>query len=413
MKRIVTLFVVLVVLTITSAMYYARSKLLFYATKLDDTSQPSNLPPNVTFNRVAVLGGSVGVYYHTKFDPALPTILYSHGNSGCVEVSWSYFDVTEGRCNLVCWDYRGYGRSTGKPSETINPYDLGYVVNHVARTYDIAPNAIFLFGRSMGTNVVLRYVGKHSPRRTLHLPPAIVLLTPFARLSDVIESLGVPAPLAQLCTLTGDDMCVTDDFDAYLNGKGGRALIMASQHDRITPWDGARELFEVNSSRCTLVNIGGSHTQTFRDWTAVFEFLATSQNDNDTQPSSGPDDSRDNEPDQHRGESSAEGDREDTSDPGLSASTSDLCAGQVSAETGDYVRGDEQQAERESRLYTAPDQRGDAGVNDGERLICGSAETGAGDDVQHTGGAADVCSGVCNEQRGQVDGGATDILLGT
>ncbi|AOM63569.1 hypothetical protein [Heterosigma akashiwo virus 01] len=82
-----------------------------------------------------------------------PTILFFHGNRGNVGsslpmIAMMYFKLN---VNVVIFDYRGYGLSSGSPSEDNVYNDTDTVWNYIKNNpalYDI--NNIFLYGRSLG-----------------------------------------------------------------------------------------------------------------------------------------------------------------------------------------------------------------------------------------------------------------------
>lgn len=62
--------------------------------------------------------------------------------------------------NIVLFDYRGYGKSTGSPSENGLYTDALAVYDYVRKRQDINQEKIFLFGRSLGGAVAL-HLGKN------------------------------------------------------------------------------------------------------------------------------------------------------------------------------------------------------------------------------------------------------------
>ncbi len=62
--------------------------------------------------------------------------------------------------NILLFDYRGYGKSTGTPSETGLYTDAQAVYDYVRTRTDLNQDKIFLFGRSLGGAVAL-HLGKN------------------------------------------------------------------------------------------------------------------------------------------------------------------------------------------------------------------------------------------------------------
>ncbi len=61
--------------------------------------------------------------------------------------------------NILLFDYRGYGKSTGKPSEAGLYTDAQAVYDYVRTRTDLNQEKIFFFGRSLGGAVAL-HLGK-------------------------------------------------------------------------------------------------------------------------------------------------------------------------------------------------------------------------------------------------------------
>ena len=61
--------------------------------------------------------------------------------------------------NILLFDYRGYGRSTGTPSEAGLYLDAQAVYDFIRQRPDLNQEKIFFFGRSLGGAVAL-HLGK-------------------------------------------------------------------------------------------------------------------------------------------------------------------------------------------------------------------------------------------------------------
>lgn len=82
-----------------------------------------------------------------------PTILYSHGNAsdlgtGASVMVWLARQVN---CNVLMYDYSGYGRSTGKPSEKRLYADIEAAYNLLRTKYACEPSDVILMGQSLGS----------------------------------------------------------------------------------------------------------------------------------------------------------------------------------------------------------------------------------------------------------------------
>lgn len=87
----------------------------------------------------------------------VPTIIYFHGNAGNMghrlqNVTGLYFTC---RCNILLIDYRGYGLSTGAPTERGLRADARATFDYLLTRHDIDLNQICIFGRSLGGAVAI------------------------------------------------------------------------------------------------------------------------------------------------------------------------------------------------------------------------------------------------------------------
>ncbi len=81
------------------------------------------------------------------------TFLFSHGNAEDLGTIYEWFVLfsAELRVNLIAYDYEGYGKATGYPSESNCYEDIEIVYNHLTETLGILPENIILYGRSLGS----------------------------------------------------------------------------------------------------------------------------------------------------------------------------------------------------------------------------------------------------------------------
>ncbi len=100
-----------------------------------------------------------GVELHGWWIPrrrALGTVLYLHGSSGSIA---HQVGVLAGfrrlRVNLFAFDYRGYGRSRGEPSEAGLFLDARAACDHLVESLGQRPQELIVFGHSLGGAVAV------------------------------------------------------------------------------------------------------------------------------------------------------------------------------------------------------------------------------------------------------------------
>ena len=112
-------------------------------------------------------------YDHTKLDclwipcqsnsDEAPTVLFCNPNGGFYEFAsyqseWLDF-YTHSGVNIVLWNYRGYGRTKGRPTPTLIKRDGLAVAEHLKRVLGV--DRLAVHGESMG-GMVAAYVARHT-----------------------------------------------------------------------------------------------------------------------------------------------------------------------------------------------------------------------------------------------------------
>ena len=104
-------------------------------------------------------------------DPTAQLVLYLHGAAGTLGSGWrpqSYRALSAASTNVhvLVIDYRGFGTSTGWPSEAGLLTDALTLVNFATEAAGISPERIVLFAQSIGTAVavsVTHHLATQSP----------------------------------------------------------------------------------------------------------------------------------------------------------------------------------------------------------------------------------------------------------
>lgn len=113
-------------------------------------------------------------------DPATKfTFLAFHGNaSNIANRTDIYRFLHETPANVLAVEYRGYGRSSGSPSESGIYRDADAAYQYLVDTQDIPPEGIIAFGQSLGTAVATDLASRRKVA-------ALVLEAPFPSASAV------------------------------------------------------------------------------------------------------------------------------------------------------------------------------------------------------------------------------------
>ncbi|KAK4800399.1 hypothetical protein SAY86_020886 [Trapa natans] len=129
---------------------------------------------NVDILRLHTRRGNDIAAVYIRYPMATSTLLYSHGNATDIGQMYELFIELSIhlKVNLMGYDYSGYGRSSGKPSEHNTYADIQAAYKCLLENYDSKPEDIILYGQSVGSGPTvdlaarvprLRAVVLHSP----------------------------------------------------------------------------------------------------------------------------------------------------------------------------------------------------------------------------------------------------------
>jgi hypothetical protein len=246
------------------AMYLMQRQLLYF---------PSNR--GLTPDAVGIAGAQVvglttadnerlvGWYANAKRDsPVKPTILYFHGNGGEIGNRPQRFRLYQSKgFGVLYLSYRGYGGSTGSPTE------MG-LINDARAAHDwliaqgVAPKQIALVGESLGSGVAVQLAAEREVA-------AVALEAPFTSAVDV----GARAYWWLPVRLLMKDRFESINHIASINAP---LLVVHGDADEITPVEYGRRLFEAAREPKELLIIpDGGHEAIFDEaaWVAEIDFF--------------------------------------------------------------------------------------------------------------------------------------------
>ena len=206
-------------------------------------------------------------WYVDPPDPDRPVLLWAHGNAGNLSHRAQNIAMIhkELRAGVFLFDYRGFGRSEGKPGELGLYEDARGAYVWLRRR--VPPERIFLFGRSLGAAVMVRIVTEGAAARGL------ILEAPFESLVAMGRRVFPFLPVSWF---------VSQEFDnvSYLPRVKIPVLILHGDADEIVPLTQGQRLFELASPPKRFYVIPGSgHNDTYRAgggpyWDAWRSFMA-------------------------------------------------------------------------------------------------------------------------------------------
>ncbi len=90
------------------------------------------------------------------------TVLFSHGNATDISDNVSYAeDLNRLGFSVLLYDYRGYGMSSGTPSEARACQDVEAAYRYMLDTLKIPPEKIIAYGQSLGGALAIDLASRH------------------------------------------------------------------------------------------------------------------------------------------------------------------------------------------------------------------------------------------------------------
>jgi uncharacterized protein len=214
-----------------------------YPSRLDGDWHPRGL--NMEEVRLTT---SDGVRLHAWWvpdDEARFTFLAFHGNaSNIANRAPTYEFLHDAHVNVLALEYRGYGRSEGKPSETGIYRDAEAAYDYLVKSKDKDPKTIISFGQSLGTAVATHL----ATRRQV---AGVVLEAPFPSASRVARK--------TFWFLPGLSLLTYGQFNtrARLKEIHAPVLIVHCTQDPVIPFQFGQEVYDEALAPKNFLQING------------------------------------------------------------------------------------------------------------------------------------------------------------
>jgi fermentation-respiration switch protein FrsA (DUF1100 family) len=223
-----------------------ESRLIFfpdYQGRLSGDWNPRNLPVQEVW-----LYSTDGTKLHAWWipnDEAKFTFVAFHGNAGNIADRAPIYEFLRSTpANVLALEYRGYGHSEGKPSESGFYDDAEAAYAYLINTRRVAPKNIVSYGQSLGTAVAAHLAAHHEVG-------AVVLEAPFPSAKRLATQI--------FRFLPGLQLLVYSQFDtqAQLKQINAPILVVHCNQDPVLPFKLGQEVFEGSKPPKTFLEING------------------------------------------------------------------------------------------------------------------------------------------------------------
>lgn len=253
----------LVYATALSGMYVFQRDLQYFPTRRDPAPEALGLT-GVTRIALPTADGETLVLWESPPRDGRPTILFLHGNAGEIADRADRLAFYQSRgFGTAFLSWRGFGGSTGRPSETGLLLDAKAAYDHL-RARGLPPDRIVLVGESLGTGPAVMSAAANPVA-------AVILEAPYSAAVDIARLAYPWLPVGLLMK----DQFRSRDHIARINAP---LLILHGQDDRVIPQGFGRRLFETARDPKTFLSLGPvGHDALFSPttWAAETDFLDT------------------------------------------------------------------------------------------------------------------------------------------
>jgi fermentation-respiration switch protein FrsA (DUF1100 family) len=158
-------------------------------------------------------------------------VLFFHGNGGNLSLWLDVIaELRRRNFSVLAVDYRGYGDSTGRPSERGIYVDATAAVDWFNRRLRQPDAPVILWGRSLGTPAAASAAAHHRP-------DALVLESPFADAGAIFGANPVMRFVLLFSSYSFPTLRLLERYD-------GPLLVIHGDRDTIIPFRAGRDLFE-------------------------------------------------------------------------------------------------------------------------------------------------------------------------
>ncbi|MGB2662251.1 MAG: alpha/beta hydrolase [Candidatus Omnitrophota bacterium] len=244
-------YLIISVLVILFLVFYARwferSSVYFPYRAIESTPALIGLPYEDIYFET-----SDGVKINAWFIPApgVPrgTILFCHGNAGNISHRLEIIKMLNDLdLNVFIFDYRGYGKSGGSPSEKGTYLDALAAYEYLESRDDVDKERIIVHGKSLGASVTIDLATKVTPR-------AVISESAFTSIADIGQEIYPFLPMKLINTIKYDNLSKIETLKMP-------KLIIHSRDDEIIPFHHGKKLFDKAAEPKEFYQMKGSHNE--------------------------------------------------------------------------------------------------------------------------------------------------------
>jgi fermentation-respiration switch protein FrsA (DUF1100 family) len=262
-----------ILLAILALFWFTQERLLYFPSRMI-TGSPADA--GLPYDEVSIVSAD-SIRLHGWFVPAPSarlTVLFCHGNGGNVSILTGTAAVFHRLgCNILLFDYRGYGRSEGTPGEEGTYADALAAWEHLTVTRGIPGDQVVVVGRSLGGAVAAWLAGRVQPA-------GLVLEAAFTSVPDMAAELYPWLPTSVLTRFRYDTRAAVAGVRAPL-------LVVHPRNDDVVPFSHGLALYHAANDPKRFIELEGGHNDAF-GWTQERYITGLGRFFDEIRPGAGP-----------------------------------------------------------------------------------------------------------------------------
>jgi len=202
-------------------------------------------------------GASVHAWF-VPLEPQSPVVVFCHGNAGNISHRLDkLMALRRAGASVLLFDYRGFGRSSGRPDEQGTYLDAEAAYRWLAEEKRVPAGRIVIHGESLGGAVAMELALR---RRAAGL----ILESTFTSVVEMCRRVFPFLPAGLVVRFRYDTL-------SKIPRLAGPVLVMHSRDDDVVPFAMGRRLFEAAPGPKTFFEMRGSHNEGFLDMGPAYE----------------------------------------------------------------------------------------------------------------------------------------------
>lgn len=254
MKTLATalLFIAFVYAALVAFMWFRQESMLFLPgiPSRQLVATPADIGLRYEALRIATDDGEELDAWFVPAREERAVLLFFHGNAGNISHRLDSLRIFHGLgLSVLIIDYRGYGRSTGRPSELGTYEDARAAWRYLVEERAVPAQRIILFGRSLGGAVATWLATEQAPR-------GLIVESTFRSVPELAAGIYWFLPVRSLAR-------IEYPAEALMGSVRAPVLVVHSREDEIIPFHHGEALYSAAGSPKTLLELRGGHNTGF------------------------------------------------------------------------------------------------------------------------------------------------------